>query len=63
MLSMEESQQHPGYWKHRWTDQPVYVVMLGMWYNLTEREARSHDPHPAICNLASWRGQGVFVHY
>ena len=52
-----------GYFQHRWTDQPVYGAMLGMWHNLSDREVSGQEQPHAVCNLVGWRHGRVMEHY
>ena len=62
MHYLENSPQHPGYFRHRWGDQPPYSSMLGMWYNLSDEEATGVHETQAVCDLTSWRTTLVFEH-
>ena len=61
MFYLENNKRYPGYYKHRWGDQPAYSIMLGMWYNITDEQASGRASVQAICDLSRWRGS-VFTH-
>ena len=51
-----------GYFSRRWTDQPVVIHMLGMWYNLTDVEVRGvglEDGHGPVCDYSALRTHHV----
>ena len=54
-----ESPDWPGYFQHRWTDQPAWSLLLGMFYNVSDacmlNEEQSTQPCPAVCDLTAWR--------
>ena len=50
-----EDARYPGYFQRRWGDQPPYVVMLGMFHNLTVDEFVGHAG-TTVCDLEEWRG-------
>ena len=63
-----ENERHPGYFQHRWGDQPPFIKMVGMWFSLTEEsvlgEPRTTAEKPvssAICNFEQLRNT-QFVH-
>jgi hypothetical protein len=60
---LQDSSRYPGYWQHRWGDQPGYALMLGMWYNISDDEARGQVRTQHICDLIQWRYDSVFDHY
>jgi len=50
-----------GYFQHRWTDQPIWLLMLGTFYSLTDEEVIG-GISPLICDLSQWKRSGLFVH-
>ena len=60
---LHDSPRYSGYYQHRWTDQPAYAVMLGMWYDISDEEARGEVRTPYICDYIGWRYDQVFNHY
>ena len=61
MHHLENNKRYPGYYKHRWGDQPAYSLILGMWYNITDKQASGNASVQAICDLSRWR-DSVFTH-
>ena len=61
-----EDGQLSGYFSRRWTDQPVVIHMLGLWYNLSDSEVRGVglDGGPGlVCDYSALREQHVLHKY
>ena len=39
-----EDRTRPGYFSHRWGDQPTFAKMVGMWFNLSNEQVRGQPP-------------------
>ena len=51
-----------GYFSRRWTDQPVVIHMLGMWYNLTNEQVKGvglHKGQGLVCDYSVLREEHV----
>lgn len=64
MNYLYENSEYPGYFQHRWADQAPMIMMLGMWYNLTDQQINGSQATHTICDLTGWRyGQTrIFEH-
>ena len=63
-----ENERHPGYFQHRWTDQPPFAKMLGMWFSVADKDVRGQprptaeqQTHSQVCDFSALR-EGVILH-
>ncbi len=63
-----ENERHPGYFQHRWGDQPPFAKMLGMWFPIADdavhgknRTSEKQPVRSQVCNYGALR-KTVFIH-
>ena len=63
-----ENERHPGYFQHRWGDQPPFAKQLGMWFDIADGDVQGKNRtttaapiNSQVCNYAPLR-RSVFIH-
>ena len=63
-----ENERHPGYFQHRWGDQPPFAKMLGMWFDIADGDVQGKyrmtvkkPMHSQVCDFSALRSV-AFVH-